>query len=157
MSLGLALAILGAAIATCAGIGSAIGVGIAGEAADGVMAGDKVSFGSTLVLQALPGTQGIYGMVIAIMILTKVGVLGGNLASVSEMQGLSFMFAGIPVGLVGILSAVSQGKAAAAGIMLQSKKEGRLGNAIIYAVMVETYAILAFIVSFLMYNGITIG
>ena len=56
MSLGLTLAVLGAAIATIAGVGSAIGVGIAGEAADGVMSGDKVSFGSTLVLQALPGT-----------------------------------------------------------------------------------------------------
>ena len=79
MSLGLTLAVLGAAIATIAGVGSAIGVGIAGEAADGVMSGDKVSFGSTLVLQALPGTQGIYGMVIAILILTKIGILGGNL------------------------------------------------------------------------------
>ncbi len=157
MTLGLALAVLGAAIATCAGVGSALGVGIAGEAADGVMSGDGVSFGSTLVLQALPGTQGIYGMVIAIMILTKIGILGGTLASVSFEQGLAFLFAGLPIGIVGILSGVSQGKAAAAGIMLLSKKDGKLGQAVIYAVMVETYAILAFIMSFLMYNGITVG
>ncbi len=157
MTLGLALAVLGAAVATCAGVGSALGVGIAGEAADGVMSGDGVSFGSTLVLQALPGTQGIYGMVIAIMILTKIGILGGNLASLSLEQGLAFLFAGVPIGVVGIISGVSQGKAAASGIMLISKKDGTLGNAIIYAVMVETYAILAFIMSFLMYNGITVG
>jgi len=157
MSLGLTLAVLGAAIAACAGVGSALGVGIAGEAADGVMAGDNVSFGSTLVLQALPGTQGIYGMVIAIMILTKVGVLGGAPLELTTAQGLAFLFAGVPIGVVGILSGISQGKAAAAGIMLLSKKEGRLGNAIIYAVMVETYAILAFIISFLMYNGITVA
>ncbi len=157
MSLGLALAVLGAAIATCAGVGSALGVGIAGEAADGVMSGEGVSFGSTLVLQALPGTQGIYGMVIAIMILTKIGVLGGAPLALTTANGLAFLFAGIPIGIVGIMSGISQGKAAASGIMLISKKEGTLGNAIIYAVMVETYAILAFIISFLMYNGITIG
>ena len=157
MTLGLALAVLGAAIATCAGVGSALGVGLAGEAADGVMSGDGVSFGSTLVLQALPGTQGIYGMVIAIMILTKIGILGGTLANVTLEQGLAFLFAGLPIGIVGILSGVSQGKAAAAGIMLLSKKDGKLGQAVIYAVMVETYAILAFIMSFLMYNGITVG
>lgn len=157
MSLGLTLAVLGAAIATCAGVGSAIGVGIAGEAADGVMSGDRVSFGSTLVLQALPGTQGIYGMVIAIMIMTKVGILGGNFAAVSLEQGLAFLFAGVPIGVVGIVSGYTQGKAAAAGMQLISKKDGALGSAIIYAVMVETYAILAFIISFLMYNGITVG
>ena len=157
MTMGTVLAVIGAAIATCAGIGSAIGVGVAGEAADGVMSGEGTSFGSTLVLQALPGTQGIYGMVIAIMILTKIGILGGNLAAVSVEQGLAFLFAGLPIGIVGILSGISQGKAAAAGIMLVSKKEGTLGQAIIYAVMVETYAILAFIISFLMYNGITVG
>lgn len=157
MSLGLALAVLGAAIAACAGVGSALGVGIAGEAADGVMSGEGVSFGSTLVLQALPGTQGIYGMVIAIMILTKIGILGGTLSAVSVAQGLAFVFAGLPIGVVGIVSGISQGRAAASGIMLISKKDGALGNAIIYAVMVETYAILAFIISFLMYNGITVG
>ena len=156
MSLGLTLAVLGAAIATIAGVGSAIGVGIAGEAADGVMSGDKVSFGSTLVLQALPGTQGIYGMVIAILILTKIGILGGNLVNVST-QGLAFLFAGVPIGVVGIVSGYTQGRAAAAGMQLISKKDGALGNAIIYAVMVETYAILAFIISFLMYNGVQIG
>ena len=157
MSLGLTLAVLGAAIATIAGVGSAIGVGIAGEATDGVMSGDKVSFGSTLVLQALPVTQGIYGMVIAILILTKIGILGGNLATVTTNQGLAFLFAGIPIGVVGIVSGLTQGRAAAAGMQLISKKDGALGNAIIYAVMVETYAILAFIISFLMYNGIRIG
>lgn len=156
MTLGLSLAVLGAAAAACAGVGSALGVGIAGEAADGVMSSGKVSFGSTLVLQALPGTQGIYGMVIAIMILTKTGVLGGAPLDISLMQGLAFFFAGLPIGIIGIVSGVSQGKAAAAGIMLVSKG-GSLGNAIIYAVMVETYAILAFIISFLMYNGITVA
>ena len=157
MSIGVALAIFGAAIAACAGVGSGLGVGIAGEAADGVMAGEGTSFGSTLVLQALPGTQGIYGMVIAIMIMTKIGVLGGAAVDVTLAQGLGFLAAGLPIGIVGIWSGISQGKAAAAGIQLVSKKDGKLGQAIIYAVMVETYAILAFIISFLLYNGISVG
>lgn len=157
MTLGLALACAGAAIAAVAGVGSALGVGVAGQAADGVMSGDNVSFGSTLVLQALPGTQGIYGLVIAIMIMTKIGVLGGAAADVSTAQGMALLFAGVPIGIVGIFSGLAQGKAAATGIMLISKKEGTLGTAIIYAVMVETYAILAFIISFLMYNGIAVG
>ncbi len=156
MSIGLALAVLGAAIATCAGIGSALGVGIAGEAADGVMSGGNTSFGATLVLQALPGTQGIYGMVIAVMILTKTGILGGAGVDLTMAQGIALLVAGLPVGIVGIWSGLCQGKVSAAGIQLVSKG-GSLGNAIIYAVMVETYAILAFIVSFLMYNGITVG
>lgn len=157
MTLGQTLAVLGAVIATIAGVGSAIGVGIAGQAADGARTGDKASFGSTLVLQALPGTQGIYGMVIAILIMSKIGMLSGNAPTVSFEQGLALFFAGLPIGVIGIISGIAQGKAAASGIQLIAKKEGRLGNAIIYAVMVETYAILAFIISFLMYNGISVG
>ena len=96
-------------------------------------------------------------MVIAILILTKIGILGGNLVNVSTAQGLAFLFAGVPIGVVGIVSGYTQGRAAAAGMQLISKKDGALGNAIISAVMVETYAILAFIISFLMYNGVQIG
>ena len=156
--MGMVYALLGAAVAVfLAGAGSAIGVGIAGQAASGVVTEDPSKFAKVLIMQLLPGTQGIYGLVIAIMIMTKVGVLGGNLASVSTEQGLALLVAGLPIGIIGILSAISQGKAAAAGIMLVSKKEGKLGQAIIYAVMVETYAILAFIVSFLMYSGISVG
>lgn len=156
MSIGVALAMLGAALATCAGIGSGIGVGLAGEAADGVMSGEETSFGSTLVLQALPGTQGIYGMVIAILIMTKIGILGSGVGNVGFNQGLALLFAGLPICIVGIVTAIFQGRVAATGIMLVSKKDGKLGQAIIYAVMVETFAILAFIISFLLYNGVSL-
>ena len=69
MSIGIALAVFGAAVAAIAGVGSAIGVGIAGEAASGVVAEDPHKFGQTLVMQALPGTQGIYGLLISFLIL----------------------------------------------------------------------------------------
>lgn len=70
-------AILGSAIATAlACIGSAKGVGIASEAASGVVAEDPSKFGKMLVLQLLPGTQGLYGFVITIMIFLNIGVFG---------------------------------------------------------------------------------
>ena len=113
------LAILGAAIATCAGIGSALGIGIAGEAASGVVAEDPKKFGQALILQALPGTQGIYGLLIAFIIMTKIGLFGGEgMLDVSVPQGLALFFAALPIGLVGIWSGWAQGKVAAAGIML---------------------------------------
>jgi len=156
MTLGLALAIGGAAVAALAGVGSALGVGVAGEAAAGVVAEDPKKFGQTLVLQALPGTQGIYGLLIAFLILVKTGVMGGAPLELTMQQGLYFLFAGIPIGFVGIWSGYAQGKASAAGIMLIAKRPSELAKGIIYAAMVETYAILALLVSFLMWMFIPV-
>ena len=156
MTLGLSLAIGGAALAACAGVGSALGVGVAGQAAAGVVAEDPKKFGQTLVLQALPGTQGIYGLLIAFLILVKTGVMGGAPLELSTTQGLYFLFAGAPIGIVGIWSGWAQGKAAASGIMLIAKRPSELAKGIIYAAMVETYAILALLVSFLMWMFIPV-
>ena len=149
-------ALLGAATAALAGIGSGIGVGIAGEAGAGVVSEDPNKFGQTLVLQALPGTQGIYGLLIAFIILLKVGFLGGaEVANITVSQGAYIFASSIPVGLVGIFSAIAQGKTAAAGIMLVGKKPSELSKGMIFAAMVETYAVLALLISFLMINSIT--
>ncbi len=156
MTLGLALAIGGAAVAALAGIGSALGVGVAGQAAAGVVAEDPKKFGQTLVLQALPGTQGIYGLLIAFLILVKTGVMGGSPLDLTMTQGLYFLFTGVPIGLVGIWSGYAQGKASASGIMLIAKRPSELAKGIIYAAMVETYAILALLVSFLMWMFIPV-
>lgn len=156
MTLGAALAIGGAAVAAAAGVGSALGVGVAGEAAAGVVAEDPNKFGQTLVLQALPGTQGIYGLLVAFLILSKIGLLGGSVAELSTYQGIAFLCAGLPIGIVGIWSGYAQGKAAAAGIQLIAKRPSELAKGMIYAAMVETYAVLALLVSFLMYNGIAV-
>lgn len=150
------LAIAGASIATLAGIGSAIGVGIAGQAASGVVAEDPKKFGSTLILQALPGTQGIYGLLIAFIILNKIGLLGGGMAELTAAQGGFIFAASLPIGIVGLISAIHQGKVAASGIMLISKRPEEIAKAMVYAAMVETYAVLALLASFLMVNGITI-
>ncbi len=156
MSIAQALALLGAALAALAGIGSALGVGVAGQAAAGVVAEDPNKFGQTLVLQALPGTQGIYGLLIAFLIMVKVGVFGGTLVDLTLGQGLAFLACGAPIGLVGIWSGWAQGKASAAGIQLIAKRSTELAKGMIYAAMVETYAVLALLISFLMWNGIKV-
>lgn len=156
MSIGTMLAILGASLAAIAGIGSAIGVGIAGEAAAGVVAEDPKKFGQTLIMQALPGTQGIYGLLIAFIIMLKIGLMGGSgVMELTVAQGAAVLAAAAPIGLVGVFSAIAQGKAAAAGIMLIARKPEELAKGMIYAAMVETYAVLALLVSFLMLSAIS--
>ncbi|AMJ40323.1 V-type ATP synthase subunit K [Anaerotignum propionicum] len=151
------LALSGAAIAALAGIGSAIGVGVAGEAAAGVVSEDPNKFGQVLLLQALPGTQGIYGLLIAFLVMVKVGLLGGSgMVELTMIQGAGIFAASLPIGLVGIFSGIAQGKAAAAGIMLVGKKPSELAKGMLFAAMVETYAVLALLVSFLMLNSIQV-
>lgn len=150
------LALLGAAMAALAGIGSAMGVGIAGEAAAGVVSEDPDKFGQVLLLQALPGTQGIYGLLVAFLILVKVGLLGDGLVELTVLQGAAILASSLPVGLVGIYSGIAQGKTAAAGIMLVGKKPSELAKGMLFAAMVETYAVLALLISFLMLNNIQI-
>lgn len=152
------LAMLGAALAALAGIGSAKGVGIAGEAASAVVAEDPKKFGQALILQALPGTQGIYGLLIAFLIMLKIGLLGGEgMVPVTTAQGLYILAAALPIFIVGIISGIAQGKAAASAIMLIAKRPEEIAKGMVYTAMVETYAVLALLISFLMLNGIQVG
>ena len=155
------LALGGAALASLfAGIGSAKGVGIAGEAAAGVVSEDPNKFGQVLLLQALvlqllPGTQGIYGLLIAFIVMVKVGLLGGDgMMELTVVQGAEIFAACLPIAFVGLISGISQGKAAAAGVMLVGKRPSELAKGMLFAAMVETYAVLALLVSFLMLNSI---
>lgn len=150
MITGNVMALIGAAVAALAGIGSAIGVGIAGEAAAGVLAEDPKKFGKTLILQAIPGTQGIYGLLMAFLIFIKINLLGGQMIDLTMAQGLYIFASAIPIGLVGIWSGIAQGKTAATGIMLLGKRPDQMAKGIIYAAMVETYAIFALLISILM-------
>ena len=156
-SIGLALAIIGAACASLfAGIGSEKGVGLVGEAAAGVVSVDPNKFSKVLILQLLPGTQGLYGLLTAILMLRKIGILGGDLADLSTAQGLMFLAAAMPIAIVGLFSGIAQGRAAAAGVGITAKKPEHNGKGIIMAAMVETYAILALLVSILIINNISI-
>ena len=144
------LAVLGAALAVgLGGIGSAKGVGIAGEAAAGLIAEDPDKFGQTLILQALPGTQGIYGFLVGIMVMLNCGFLGGN-AALTASQGMYGLAACLPCALTGLISGIHQGRVAAAGINVVAKRPNEVSKAMIYAAMVETYAILGLLISILL-------
>ena len=154
---GYGLALIGAAIAACAGCGSGMGVGIAGQAACGAVASDPKQFGKSLILQMLPGTQGIYGLIIAFLILVNTGYMSGSFVNLTVEHGLIFLAAGIPIGVVGFASGIGQGRAAASAIQLMSKRPDQMGKGIIYTALVETYAIFAFLVSILIWlNGASI-
>ena len=150
--LGIVYGLLGAAVAVLlSGTGSAIGVGIAGQAASGVVTEDPSKFAKVLIIQLLPGTQGLYGL-----LLSKIGVLGGGLADLSVQTGLLILAACLPIGVVGLLSAIAQGKTAAAAIGIVAKKPDQFGKAMLFPAMVETYAILALLISFLAVSGIQV-
>lgn len=142
---GVVFGALGVVAAMLAAIGSAYGLSVVGQAASGLVPDEPQKFGKTLILQLLPGTQGLYGFVIGLLILLK---LSGDM---SLGQGLYLLAVGMPIGFVGWGSAIAQGKVAASGIGILAKNETQTTKGIIYSVMVETYALLAFVISLLLF------
>ncbi len=153
-NIGVLLALLGAVLAALvAGIGSAIGVGMTGEAAAGVVTEEPSLFSKVLVLQLLPGTQGIYGLLIGFVTLTQIGIMGGS-SDISVIKGLLYLVACLPMAIVGYKSAMRQARASIASIALVAKRPDQFGKAMIFPAMVETYAILALLISILSIFGI---
>jgi len=152
MEIGIALVFIGAAITATLGFaGSAIGMGFAGQAAAGVVGEKPNLFGKMLLMQALPGSQGIYGLVGAFLILSFSGVLGATEAlNISTTVGMQYLFAGLPIGIAGLISGIYQGIVAAAGVSLIAKDESNMGRAIVLSVMVETWAIFGVLISFIL-------
>ena len=149
-----ALALLGAALAAAlACVGSAKGTGIAGEAGAGLVAEEPGKSGKALILQVIPGTQGLYGFVIFFVAFSKVSALIGSL---TVQQGLQILSACLPIGIGGLLSAIAQGKVAAASINILAKKPDDWTKGMIMCVIVEFYAILCLLASFLMLGAINI-
>ena len=147
---GFIAAVFGMAIATIfSGIGSAKGVGFTGEAAAALTTSQPEKFGQSLVLQLLPGTQGLYGFVIGFL------AFNAMQSGVNLSQGLYLLFACLPIAISGLWSGIAQGKAAAAGIQILAKKPEHNTKGIIFAAMVETYALLGFVISFLLINGVS--
>lgn len=148
-TLGIVFALTGAVLAALmGGIGSAVGVGMTGQAAAGVVTEDPGKFGKVLVLQLLPGTQGIYGLLIGFITLTQIGILGGN-SDISLAKGLLYLVACLPMAIVGLVSAKWQARASVSSISLVAKKPDQFGKAMIFPAMVETYAVLALLISIL--------
>ena len=157
-NLGLFLAILGAALAAgLSGIGSARGVGVVGEAGAGLLSEDRRMFPKILVLEILPGTQGLYGFLIAIFIFIKAGILSGAPVEMTWTQGLALLAGAMPMAVVGYFSAIYQGRVAASGVSLIAKKPTELVKGMTIAAVVEFYAVLALLVSFFAVNNVNIG
>lgn len=149
-NLGLVLAIFGAALAAILpGMASAKAVGNVGEAGAGLLSEDPSMFGKVLVLQILPGTQGLYGFLTAFILLNRIGVIGGTLSQIPWGQGLMYLCACLPIAFVGYFSAIYQGRVSASGVSLIAKKSDQLAKAMTMAALVETYAILTLLVSLL--------
>lgn len=145
---GKVFAALGVALAIgLAGIGSAKGVGIVGEAASGLVTEEPEKFGKALVLQLLPGTQGLYGFVIGFLIFTQ---MSGDM---SLGQGLYLLFASLPIAFAGLWSGIAQGRVAASGIQILAKNPEHNTKGIILSAMVETYALLGFVMSYMLVNN----
>jgi len=154
---GLEIALLGAALAVgLAGIGSAIGVGIVGQSAAGLVTEDPDKFGQTLLLQALPGTQGIYGLLTGFLIMQRVGIIGAVPLELTIAEGYAFLMASLPIAIVGLVSGIYQGRVSASAVGLVAKRPEELGKGIVYAVMVETYAVLALLASVMLLFGIPV-
>ncbi len=148
---GIGLALLGAALAVgFAGIGSAIGVGVVGQSAAGVVTEDPDKFGQALLLQALPMTQGIYGLLTGLVVMIQLELFAGEVIELTAAEGMSMLMACLPIALVGFASAIFQGRVAAAGIGLIAKRPEEMGKAITFSVMVETFAVFAVLVSLLL-------
>ncbi len=149
---GATLGFMGAGLAAgLSGIGSAKGTGITGEAATGLLCEDPTQFSKCLILQVIPGTQGLYGLVIAFVALTQMGVFSGaDLAAITLTQGLRVLVACLPNAFVGWLSAIYQGRVAAASVNIVSKQPNDWSKGMILCITVEFYAILSLLTSFLL-------
>ncbi|NLL81518.1 MAG: V-type ATP synthase subunit K [Tissierellia bacterium] len=147
---GVVMGAFGAALAVLlSGIGSARGVGMVGESSTALMIEQPEKFGKSLVLQLLPGTQGLYGFVIALL------ALGQLTANMSLSQGMFIFMSCLPIAIGGWTSAVFQGRVAVSGVNLLAKNDEQATKGIIYAVMVETYALLAFVISLILLNAVS--
>lgn len=136
-----------------AGSGSAIGIGYAGQAANGVLSEDPDKFGIMLILVALPGTQGFYGFLSAFLVILKIGLLAETV-QISSVQGLQILAACLPIAFTGLLSGIHQGKVCAAGIGVAEKNPSHAMKAVIYGALVETYAVLGLVITIFLLNGI---
>lgn len=150
-SLGMVMATFGAGLAVIlAGIGSSVGIGYPARAAAGVLSEDPSRFGSMFLLVVLPGTQGFYGIVAAFLIIGKIS----NVETLA--QGMQLFFAALPVGFAGLVSGIYQGKVCAAGINLVAKRAKEAMKGVIYAALVETYAVLGLLITFFLNNLVQI-
>jgi len=125
-----------------AGIASAVGTSICGQAAVGAMKKNGGAFGSYMILSALPGSQGLYGFVCFFMV-------KGFLANPTMLQGAAILGCGLLVGMANLAAAIYQGKVCANGIAAIGNGHDVMGKTLILAAFPELYAILTVAATFL--------
>ncbi|MFQ6050523.1 MAG: V-type ATP synthase subunit K [Candidatus Hydrothermarchaeota archaeon] len=139
-----ALATIGIGLSVgIAGFGAALGVGIAGASAAGVTAQDPKKFSKSLILQQLPQTQGIYGFLVGIFILSGALLSGKEITSPVSLAAIA---AGLCMGVAG-LTAIGQGITCAGGISATAKNEEVFGKSMVFGIMAEFFAILGFVMA----------
>ncbi len=148
---GMTLGFLGAGLAAalCC-IGSAKGTGIAGEAGTGLLCEDPSKFGKVMILQVIPGTQGLYGLVVWFFACYTMGMLDGSAINMTVQEGLRYFAACLPMAIGGLLSAIAQGRVAAGSINILAKKPDDWSKGMVLCITVEFYAILSLLASMLM-------
>ena len=148
---GLAIGLLGAGLAACmAGAGSGVGTGIAGQAGAGLVTEDPGKFGKVMILQVVPGTQGLYGLVVFFVAIMQMGLLDGTAANLTFTEGCRYFAACLPIAIGGMVSAIAQGKVAAASVNLLAKNPDHWAKGMILCITVEFYAILSLLASMMM-------
>ena len=123
-----------------AGVGSAYGTTIAGNAAEGALKKNKEKGSSYMILSALPATQGLYGFVAFLMWMSK------DFAA----DGLKLFAIGLVVGVVFLISAIRQGQVCANGIAGIASGHDVQTNTMIYAALPEFYAILSLVAALML-------
>ena len=123
-------------------------MGSVGQTSNGIMSEEPELFGRLLLLTALPGTQGIYGFLVGFIAVMRLGLLSGTVPSTLTIEkGFEFFLACLPIALVGLFSAIHQGRVCATGATMTAKQPEQMGKALILGVFVEFYAILGLLIS----------
>lgn len=151
-------ALLGGGVAAIGGgIGSSIGITYAAQVGSGILTEDPEKFGVMLPIMAIPGTQGIYGFITAVLVLIFFNLLGGKGADIAARTGVQIFLACLPVAFLCCVSAVYQGLTSAAASGMVARRTEEAGKALILPALVETYAVLSLIVTILMLLSIRAG
>jgi len=158
MDYGMALALIGAGLAVfLPGIGSSLGIHAASRSATAILSEKPERYGQFFIMVVLPGTQGFYGFLGAFIVMQNLNFFGGGPLVIPFVTGLKVLVACLPVAIAGLVTAIYQGKVSSAGILMAGKRpELAFKAGVVYAVMVEIYAILGLLTTlFILLFGIT--
>lgn len=152
---GINLAITGALISIfLSGIGTIVGTYFVASGGAGLVAEKAKSFGAVLLTSALPSSQGIYGFLAAVLILQQTGLLAGDLKNLSYSSGMSLLISSFPVGILGLISGILQGKTLQSGLRIVANNQSDVGKAVILGVLLESMAVFGLLLSILIISNI---